>query len=68
MKQVKNLRKHFRAALALTGQTQDSWAKAHAIAPSVLSMVLSGKRENAAILEKIEAFTTKHGAAVVEAA
>lgn len=64
MNAVKNLRRQFRAALALTGQTQDSWAKAHAIAPSVLSMVLSGKRENPAIVEKIEAFTAKHATTV----
>jgi hypothetical protein len=43
MRKVKNLRKaRFRAALALTGHTQDSWATANGIPASVLSLVLDG--------------------------
>lgn len=61
MKRVKNVRKaRFRAALALTGHTQDSWAKQEGIPPSVLSLVLDGKRVQADVSRKIEAFTAKH--------
>lgn len=61
MRKVKNVRKaRFRAALALTEQTQDSWAKANEIAPSMLSQVLDGTRTNDAIMDKVEAFTAKH--------
>lgn len=61
MKKVKNLRKaRFRAALALTEQTQDSWAAKEGIPPSVLSQVLDGKRINEAVMQKVEAFTAKH--------
>ena len=60
MKKVKNLRKaRFRAALALAGHTQDSWATQEGIAASLLSQVLDGKRDNAAVMAKVEAFTEK---------
>ncbi len=65
MKKVKNLRKaRFRAALAMTGHTQDSWAKQEGVAPSMLSQVLDGKRVNDALLAKVEAFTKKNEQAV----
>lgn len=65
MRKVKNIRKaRFRAALALTGHTQDSWAKQEGIAPSMLSQVLNGERVNDAVMEKVEAFTAKHAQAV----
>lgn len=61
MRKVKNIRKaRFRAALALTGHTQDSWAEAEGIAASMLSQVLDGKRTNPAVMQKVEAFTAKH--------
>lgn len=61
MRKVKNLRKaRFRAALALTGHTQDSWAAQEGIAPSMLSQVLDGKRENETVMSKVESFTEKH--------
>jgi hypothetical protein len=61
MRRVKNVRKaRFRAALAMTGHTQDSWAKQEKVSPSMLSQVLDGKRVNDALQAKVDAFTEKH--------
>lgn len=50
----------FRAALALSGKTAETWAEENGITPSHLSQVLSGKRESRTLMEKVEAFTRKH--------
>lgn len=61
MARIKNLRKaRFRAALAFAEMTQDAWARQEGIAPSMLSLLLDGKRESSEILAKVEAFTAKH--------
>lgn len=61
MARVKNVRKaRFRAALALTGLTQDAWAGLEGIPASTLSLILDGKRENPDVLAKVEAFTERH--------
>lgn len=65
MRKVKNLRKaRFRAALALTGHTQDSWAEQEGISPSMLSLVLDGKRTNDMVMAKVESFIAKQLQAV----
>jgi hypothetical protein len=50
----------FKAALALAGMTQDSWAASRDITAGHLSMVLAGKRESVALNDKIDTFTREH--------
>ena len=49
----------FRAALALAGLTQESWAVREGITPQWLSVVLNEKEESGALNEKIDAFTAE---------
>lgn len=53
-------RKRFRAALDLAGHTQESWATTVGVTAGHLSQVLGGKRESAALTEKIDAFILEH--------
>ena len=46
----------FRAALAVKGQTQESWATAHDLTPQHLSLVLNGKRESGALTTRIDEY------------
>ncbi len=61
MAKHRNPRKaRFRAALALAGLTAEQWADQQGITAGHLSMVLTGKRESRALMEKIEQFTEQH--------
>lgn len=61
VKRTNAMRKaRFRAALALAGMTQESWADREGVTPAHLSYVLSGTRESRSLTEKIDAFTRKH--------
>jgi hypothetical protein len=61
MPKAKNNRKRlFRAALALADMTAEEWCFKEGVRHPVLSMVLKGTRENAALDEKITAFIEKH--------
>lgn len=53
-------RKRFRAALALAGITQGDFAKRCGVTSGHLSWVLSGFRESASLMEKVEAFIAQH--------
>lgn len=50
----------FRAALALTGMTQEEWAIEAGVTAGHLTHVLAGRRESRVLIEKIEAFTKRH--------
>jgi hypothetical protein len=50
----------FRAALALTGKTQEQWAAEAGVTAGHLTHVLAGRRESKVLLDKIEAFTKRH--------
>jgi hypothetical protein len=63
-KTANNRKARFRAALALAGMTAEEWAEQQDVTPGHLSQVLAGKRESQTLIEKIEAFTKKHVAAV----
>lgn len=52
-------RKQFRAALALSGQTQEAWATSHGLSASHVSQVLTGKRESLTLVEKVDAFIAR---------
>ena len=61
MPRTSNDRKaRFRAALALTEMTAETWAVQEGITPSHLSKVLSGERDSRALTDKIDAFAKKH--------
>lgn len=65
MAALKERRKRFRAALALAGMTQETFAdrKDVDVSPEHLSLVLHGKRESQPLLAKVDAFiATKLGA------
>jgi transcriptional regulator with XRE-family HTH domain len=49
-------RKRFRAALAYADITAQEFAARVGVQPGHLSQVLSGKRESAALVQKIDAF------------
>lgn len=51
--------KRFKAALAMAGMSMTEWAKKEGITPGHVSQVLSGDRDSAVLMEKIEAFTAK---------
>lgn len=53
-------RKELRAALALAGITQGTWAERLGVTPEHLSMVLNGHRESGRLLQEVDAFTAKH--------
>lgn len=58
MPKTKTSRKQlFRAALAIAGHSQVSWAAANKITPQWLSLVLNGHEESIKLTEKIDAFT-----------
>lgn len=46
----------FRAALAVTEETQGSWAEKHDLTPQHLSLVLNGKRESRSLLQRIDEY------------
>jgi predicted transcriptional regulator len=58
--ELEGKRKAFRAALALAGLTQTKWAELEGITQEHVSLVLSGKRDSARLIEKIDAFIAKH--------
>lgn len=59
-RQKESRKARFRAALALAGLTQESWAEREGVTPGHLSQVLAGKRESRTLMEKIEGFTRVH--------
>jgi hypothetical protein len=61
MPKAKNNRKRlFRAALALADLTAEEWAYKHGVRSPVLSMVLRGVRDDAELVQKIDAFIDQH--------
>ena len=58
MPKTKTSRKQlFRAALAVAGHTQRSWAEANKITPQWLSLVLNDREVSIRLSEKIDTFT-----------
>jgi hypothetical protein len=57
---VETRKARFRAALALAGMTQESWAESENYTPGYLSNVLSGRFESMTLWDKIDDFTKKH--------
>jgi transcriptional regulator with XRE-family HTH domain len=53
-------RKRFRAALALAGMTQQSFAEQAGITPDHLSLVLAGKRASVRLMERVDEFIARH--------
>ncbi len=59
-KELARKSRRFRSALVLAGTTAEAWANEQGVTAGHLSQVLSGKRESAALMAKVEAFTEKH--------
>lgn len=53
-------RKRFRKALALAELTMGEWCEVERITYGHLYQVLSGRRESASLLDRVDAFTAKH--------
>ena len=64
VREARERRKRFRAALALAGRDAKDFAKDAGVGGAHLSQVLHGHRESAILVEKIEAFIEKHLGAV----
>lgn len=60
VREQKERRKRFRAALALAGKDAQDFAEEADVTASHLSLVLHGKRESAILLQKVDAFIAKH--------
>lgn len=62
VRELKERRKRFRAALALAGLDAQDFAdqKDVDVTPSHLSLVLHGKRESPPLIAKVDAFIAKH--------
>ena len=61
MPKAKTSRKQlFRAALAIADLTASQWAEREKLTPEHLSLVLNGKRESAALNERIDTFVREH--------
>lgn len=56
-------KRRFLAALDLAGHTQTSWAAQEGITVTHLYLVLSGQRESARLLAKVDAFIAEQLAA-----
>lgn len=54
------VRKRFRGALGLAGLTQGDFAQRCGVTSGHLSQVLSGDRDSASLMQKIEAFIAQH--------
>jgi hypothetical protein len=53
-------RKRFRKALALAELTMGKWCEGERISYGHLYHVLSGRRESASLVQRVDAFTAKH--------
>lgn len=53
-------RKRFRKALALAELTMGQWCEGECISYGHLYHVLSGRRESASLIERVDAFAAKH--------
>lgn len=60
LREQKERRKRFRAALALAGIDAQDFAVQADVTPAHLSQVLHGKRESQTLTEKVDRFTEKH--------
>jgi hypothetical protein len=59
-----SLGRRWRAALALSGLSQEQWAKQHRWTASHVSQVLSGKRESEHVVAKVRAFVEEQEHAI----
>lgn len=53
-------RKRFRGALALAGLTIGQWAEQEGVSYGHLYQVLSGRRESASLVARVDAFSAEH--------
>lgn len=60
VRERKERRKRFRAALALAGKDAQDFAADVDVTPAHLSQVLHGKRESVTLLQKVDAFIAKY--------
>lgn len=60
VKERKERKRRFVAALALAGMRQSDFADKHDIDPGHLSKVLNGERDSLRLITKVEAFIVQH--------
>lgn len=60
VRERKERKRRFVAALALAGMRQSDFADRHDIDPGHLSKVLSGERDSLRLVGKVEAFIAQH--------
>lgn len=60
VKERKERKRRFVAALALAGMRQSDFAARHDIDPGHLSKVLNGERDSLRLIAKVEAFIVQH--------
>lgn len=60
MRTTESRRKRFKKALALAELTMGEWCEGERISYGHLYQVISGRRESASLLQRVDAFTAEH--------